>query len=498
MEGSDSNHRERWKRTVARNQKVLKRKGKEESRCSKTKEDAEEANKMMEESTDEYENVDDAIADPDVRGASWYQEQFERRNKNSKPDTVILEIPRRNLAKVLSPSASRMKLSVRQSLVCASDMIRVGKGKVSNFAISKTTFQRQRKAGEAELAAKLMSMFLNNPNLKYIVVHWDGKKVKYMDGKIEERIVLILQVVNSGMPPQFVGAPMVATASGKNMKDVIVQYLSKYGLADESLTGIKVIGMGFDTTASNTGHLNGAAALLENELKKALIWFGCRHHVAELHIGWADDAVRAQAAPGGADTMFKKFANYFDVLDLNNLSMWEGNEADQPAGATCVTWFTHQAIVVKEFAQELNESEEWIREDYQELNELLIIYFGGTVRRSGGNRDPYDHAWTMKRPGAVSHARFIAKAIYLIKINMTSHQLPMHVLTADQKFLVERVSKFVLFIYGKYFLQSMIPSSAPHLDLEFWESVYHFSADDPDLVLSVLQSIYRHMWYLSS
>ena len=127
----------------------------------------------MEESTDEYENVDDAIADPDVRGASWYQEQFERRNKNSKPDTVMLEVPRRNLAKVLSPSANRMKLSVRQSLVCASDMIRV--------------------------------------------VHWDGKKVKYMDGKIEERIVLILQAVNSGMPPQFVGAPMVATASGKNM-----------------------------------------------------------------------------------------------------------------------------------------------------------------------------------------------------------------------------------------------------------------------------------------
>ena len=225
LEGSDSNHRERWKRMVARNQKVLKRKGKEESHCSKTKEDAEEANKMMEESTDEYENVDDAIADPDVRGASWYQEQFERRNKNSKPDTVILEVPHRNLSKVLSPSASRMKLSVRQSLVCASNMIRVGKGKVSDFAISKTTFQRQRKAGEAELPAKLMSMFLNNPKLKYIVVHWDGKKVKYMDGKIEEHIVLILQAVNSGMPPQFVGAPMVATASGKNMKDVIVQYL---------------------------------------------------------------------------------------------------------------------------------------------------------------------------------------------------------------------------------------------------------------------------------
>ena len=50
-----------------------------------------------------------------------------------------------------------------------------------------------------------------------------------------------------------------------------MQYLSKYGLADESLTGIKVIGIGFDTTTSNTGHLNGAAALLENELKKALI-----------------------------------------------------------------------------------------------------------------------------------------------------------------------------------------------------------------------------------
>ena len=80
---------------------------------------------------------------------------------------------------------------------------------------------------------------------------------------------------------------------------------------------------------------------------------------------------------------------------------------------------------------------------------------------------------------------------------MTCHQLPLNILTAEQKLLVGRVSKFVLFMYGKYFLQSMIPSSAPCLDLEFWENVHHFSADDPDLVLSVLRSIYRHMWYLS-
>ena len=39
----------------------------------------------------------------------------------------------------------------------------------------------------------------------------------------------------------------------------------------------------FDTTATNTGHLNGGCTIDEKELlKKKILWLACRHHVDEV------------------------------------------------------------------------------------------------------------------------------------------------------------------------------------------------------------------------
>lgn len=38
----------------------------------------------------------------------------------------------------------------------------------------------------------------------------------------------------------------------------------------------------FDTTSVNTGHLAGAATVLERLLKRNLLWIPCRHHIYEL------------------------------------------------------------------------------------------------------------------------------------------------------------------------------------------------------------------------
>ena len=41
-----------------------------------------------------------------------------------------------------------------------------------------------------------------------------------------------------------------------------------------------------DTTAVNTGSKNGACVLLENtHLKRNLLYFPCRHHIAEIVLG---------------------------------------------------------------------------------------------------------------------------------------------------------------------------------------------------------------------
>ena len=99
--------------------------------------------------------------------------------------------------------------------------------------------------------------------------------------------------------------------------------------------------------------------------------------------------------------------------------------------------------------------------------------------------------------GAVSTARFMGRALYFMKIEMTKRQVPEDVISDDEKQQVARISKFTFFLYAKYFLQAMVPAAAPRYDLQFWEDTHQFQLCDPELVDAVFTSIYRHMWYLS-
>ena len=112
-------------------------------------------------------------------------------------------------------------------------------------------------------------------------------------------------------------------------------------------------------------------------------------------MGWADKAVRNAMAPGGEDSLFNRYAKYFNMLDSTDFELWQGEVGDKHAGDSCITWFSFQAEVVKVFAEILNINEDWIREDYQEMNELLIVFFGGQVQRRDTNGAVYSHVWRM-------------------------------------------------------------------------------------------------------
>ena len=64
--------------------------------------------------------------------------------------------------------------------------------------------------------------------------------------------------MGGNVEPQFIGAPKVPNGTGAAMKDVMTDYLSRYEVLDDEK--LKLIGMSFDTTASNTGHKKGSAA----------------------------------------------------------------------------------------------------------------------------------------------------------------------------------------------------------------------------------------------
>ena len=67
----------------------------------------------------------------------------------------------------------------------------------------------------------------------------------------------------------------ISDGTGKTQCDTTFAVLSAYKATD------CVRALVFDTTASNTGVKQGAAARLIQLLKRVLLWFECRHHMAE-------------------------------------------------------------------------------------------------------------------------------------------------------------------------------------------------------------------------
>lgn len=219
--------------------------------------------------------------DPDAYISPWQIRQM-----NKKSDVITLQIPRKGLATSLAPSSARMKLSTNQTFVLASEVIKAGKGKIKDFSMSRSTFYRPQKLAEETLSKKLIDKFKQNSQNHFMIIHWDGKKVKLRDTSIREHLAILMQPVDATKEIQFIGAPGIQDGTGLSMKEQLVGHLQAFDIYDN------LVGMCFDTTASNTGPHNGAAALLENELGKSLLWIACRHHVAELHVGWADYAIR--------------------------------------------------------------------------------------------------------------------------------------------------------------------------------------------------------------
>ena len=106
-----------------------------------------------------------------------------------------------------------------------------------------------------------------------------------------------------------------------------------------------------------------------------------------------------------------------------------------------------------------------------------------------------DKGFTLKKPGACHHARFMAKAIYILKIFILSHVF--NKLTVRQGRVINRMTTFILSLYGRYFLQSSLATASPRLDKQFLRDILHYESIDQEIALCVLKSVKRHLWYLS-
>ncbi|XP_044580403.1 uncharacterized protein LOC123262280 isoform X3 [Cotesia glomerata] len=269
-----------------------------------------------------------------------------------------------------------------------------------NVNLSYKTIQRNRILLRKEIAEGLKKDLKFNDNY---VVHWDGKLLSDIVGAdVVDRLPILL---TSSGAEQLLGIQKIGAGTGIEQASAVNSTLKHWGVSDY------VKAVCFDTAYTNTGIHRGAGVELENLLGRKLIWLPCRHHVIELLIKGVFE-VYWPTQNGPNVSIFGRFKNNWNKIDKSKYS----------AGI-------NDPIVAKVLSEKKDETLDFIesyslkylpRNDYREFLELSSIFLGVI---------PKDN-FTFKHPGAMSHARWMSKVIYCLKIyifrgefKLTPHEL---------------------------------------------------------------------------
>jgi hypothetical protein len=123
-----------------------------------------------------------------------------------------------------------------------------------------------------------------------------------------------------------------------------------------------------------------------------------------------------------------------------------------------------------------------IRKDYRELIELSIVFLGG------------DKEEKIRPPGAMHQARWMARAIYSLKISLFSSQLE---LNTKEKVALLEVCLFIVTTYVKPWLQCILAVKAPYQNWCFLKSLKVYENVDESISKAALHKFCQHLWYLT-
>lgn len=134
---------------------------------------------------------------------------------------------------------------------------------------------------------KIMENFkINMP--KFIIMHWDGKLISYEQGHAtEDRLAIVAGFPEPNIRDQYLASPCIPDGKGSSMCNALADTLEVWEIPHDI-----IIGISWDTTASNTGQHIGSATLFEQLLGRSVMWLACRHHMGELHVKHVDKIVR--------------------------------------------------------------------------------------------------------------------------------------------------------------------------------------------------------------
>lgn len=229
-----------------------------------------------------------------------------------------------------------------------------------------------------------------------------------------------------------------------------------------------------DTTNVNTGHIAGAIKLLEQCLGRDLLYLACRHHILELALRAAFEAKFGKTTSPDV-SLFKGLKGAWNTFD--KLKFQSGLEMKK----------VKLALQAKEIDELINFCFEQLklnhsRADHKELLELTILFLGGNFSTK------------FRMPGAMSHARWLSKAIYSLKMCLFRSQYKLSKIDSNK---LEVICIFIVKFYVKAFMLCENAIRAPYDDLNLLKSVHDFRKIDDEISSAVEKKLFAHLWYLS-
>ena len=142
-----------------------------------------------------------------------------------------------------------------------------------------------------------------------------------------------------------------------------------------------IVGLSFETTASNSGWQNGACVKVEVLFEKKLFYFACRHHILERLQSAAWQALFGRTHITNNE-YFKEFQERLDfVLDKDDFKCLDVKVRNMKL---------QQDSAISIFKEQLKNKDFLLRDDYKECKKLMLILLGeipdeeGTLAQTWG------------------------------------------------------------------------------------------------------------------
>ncbi|KAK6190395.1 hypothetical protein SNE40_002275 [Patella caerulea] len=446
---------------------------------------SEEEEKRRRIAAEEKENFDNRITTDDlfpsgetaVEDESCYDPDFitlDRSTKVRKPDFVTLHLPRNFLhSPLVTITADRTRTSNSHLALIATSLLKLAGANAASVVHSRESIRRYRMANRVTEAQKLKDSFISSTknDKPCLALHWDEKIMKMATGNKMDQLAVVVTGGVSHKEGKLLAAVPIADGCGATIANKVNSVVDDWELKEF------IIGLVFDTTSSNTGIYHGAAIRLEAHFNRKLMWLACRHHIAELLLGAAWEALFGDSSSKD-NLFFKDFS-----------AKWPTLQRGSPRVLTISDpWLIQEK---KNTVLFLQSCVSFVRDDYQEAVQLGLVMLGAI--------DAETYTW--HRPGTFHHARWMSHLLYVPKMLSFADEC------GYDTDMVEKLSVFVLYtslFYLPYWLRVNSATDAPMNDLEFLQTNAHLPMmiDVPsdylrDVAESVVEKLKRHTWYLS-